>query len=149
MSIHKISKWVLYLLMLASIVSTVVYYSIGFQDTAPGPEYTDQLLILAYVFVGLGLGFTLLLSVFNFFKKLTSEPKQALKSLIGPVFIILVFVIGYALSDGTPLTITGYDGPDNIPSMLKFADTMLYSMYALIVAAILMVVASSIYKLFN
>lgn len=147
MSIHKISSWILYILIAASIVSAVVFYGVGFDDK--DPQNADQMLFLAYVFVGLGLGVTFLLSLFNFFKKLAADPKQAFKALLGPLVIVAVFVVGYAMADGTIMNITGYDGNDNVPSMLKFADMMLYSMYALIVGAIVMVFASSLFKLFK
>ncbi|MFB6342561.1 hypothetical protein ACE1ET_12605 [Saccharicrinis sp. FJH62] len=149
MSAHKISTWVEYILIALAVVSTIVFYGIGFQDTAPGPDYTDQFLGLTYLLVGLGLGVTLLLSVINFVKKVIAEPKSALKSLSGPVFIILIFVVAYAMSDGTPLKLQGYTGTDNVPSMLKFADTFLFSMYALIVIALIMTIGSSIMKLFK
>lgn len=147
MSVNKISTWILYLLVAASVVSAVVFYGIGFDDK--NPQNADQLLILAAVFVGLGLGVTLLLSLVNFFKKLIAEPKSALKALIGPLLIIAIFVVAYAMADGTIMNITGYSGPDNVPSMLKFSDMMLYTMYAMIVGSIVMVLASSIYKLFK
>lgn len=147
MSIHKISAWILYLLMAASIVTAVVFYGVGFDEK--NPQNADMILGLAYGFVVLGLGVSLILSLVNFFKTLVSEPKRALKALVGPLLIVAVIVVSYAISDGTLLNITAYDGPDNIPSMLKFADTVLYSMYALAVAAILMVVGSSIIKLFR
>ncbi|MFB6319192.1 hypothetical protein [Saccharicrinis sp. FJH54] len=147
MTAHKISTWVLYLLIAVSIISTLIFYGIGFSDK--NPQNADQFLGLTYLFVILGLGVTLLLSIVNFVRKAIAEPKSALKSLIGPVFIIVIFVVAYALSDGTPLKIPGYTGTDNVASMLKFADTFLFSMYALIVIAIVMAIGSSIIKLFK
>ena len=147
MSVHKISSWILYLLMAASIGSAIIFYGIGFDDK--NPLNADQLLGLAYTFVGLGLGVSLILSLVNFVKNLLNEPKKALKSLIGPVLIIAIILVSYAISDGTPLNILGYTGPDNVPSMLKFADTALYSMYALAIVAVVMVIASSVIKLFK
>ena len=147
MSVHKISSWILYLLMAASIVSAIVFYGIGFDEN--NPANADQLLGVAYAFVALGLGVSVFLSLLNFVKTLTQEPKKALKTLVGPLIIVAIVAVSYAISDGTPLKILGYDGTDNVPSMLKFADTALFSMYALSVIAILMVIGSSVNKLFK
>jgi hypothetical protein len=147
MSIHKISSWILYLLMAASIVSAIVFYGVGFDEK--NPANADQLLGVAYAFVILGLGVSLVLSLISFVKSLMHEPKKAVKNLVGPVVIIAIIAISYAMADGTPLNILGYNGPDNVPSMLKFADMALYSMYTLSIVAILMVIASSVIKLFK
>ena len=147
MSIQKITSWLLYLLMAASAISAVVFYAVGFDDK--NPENADQLLYWSYVLVFLGLGSTLILSLVNFIKNLINEPKKAIRSLAGIVVLVVVILVSYAMSNGTPLNIVGYSGPDNVPDMLKFADTMLYSMYILAVLAILMVIASSVFRLFK
>ena len=60
--------------------------------------------------------------------------------------LAIVILIGYALADGTPLKLVGYTGPDNVPSMLIFTDTILYTMYFLFAAAILAILGTEIYS---
>jgi hypothetical protein len=147
MSIQKISSWLLILLMALSAASALYFYGVGFDDK--NPQNADQFLNWTYLLLFSGAGIALLLSVYNFVRNLIAEPKKALRSLGGIVAIVAIIVISYALSDGTPLKIVGYEGSDNVPSMLMFADTILYTMYSLAVIAILLVVVSSVTKMFR
>ena len=45
-----------------------------------------------------------------------------------------------------PKKLVGYTGPDNVPSMLIFSDTILYTMYFLFAAAILAILGTEIYR---
>ena len=78
--------------------------------------------------------------------RLFTRPKQAMKSFIGLAGVVVVILIGYALADGTPIKLVGYTGPDNVPSMLIFSDTILYTMYFLFAAAILAILGTEIYR---
>jgi len=44
------------------------------------------------------------------------------------------------------MKLVGYTGPDNVPSMLIFSDTILYTMYFLFAAAILAILGTEIYR---
>jgi hypothetical protein len=58
-------------------------------------------------------------------------------------------LIAYSLSDGTLLNLPGYTGDDNNVGSLKFADTVLYTMYALGVGAIVSIVATETLRKFR
>lgn len=96
------------------------------------PVYTDTLIhwarVLFYITVGLSILFPIL--------QIISDPKGAVKGLAAIVGLGVVVLIAYSLSDGTLLNLPGYTGTDNNPGSLRFADTILYTMYVLGVGAI-------------
>lgn len=69
-----------------------------------------------------------------------------MKSFIGLLAVIIVVVIAYAMADGTPMNIPGYNGPDNVPSMLILSDTIIFTMYILFIGAILAILGTEIYR---
>ncbi len=77
------------------------------------------------------------------------RPKNAVRTLISIVGLIVVVAIAYSLGDGTPLNLVGYEGKDNVPSMLLMSDTFLYTMYFLFGIAILSIAYSEISRLFR
>ena len=109
------------------------------------PVYTSTLINWAYVLFGIACVVALLFPVV----RLATRPKQAMKSFIGVALIAVIILIAYSMSDGTPLKLTGYTGSDNVPSSLKFADTMIYTMYILFAGAILAIVGGELYRKFR
>lgn len=106
------------------------------------PVYTSALLNWAYVLLGLAILAAVIFPIVRMF----TRPKQAMKSLIGIVCVCVVILIAYALADGTPMKMQGYNGPDNVPSMLILSDTIIYTMYILFGGAILAIIGSEIYR---
>lgn len=106
------------------------------------PVYTSSLLNWSYILFGIAIIAAIIFPVV----RLATRPKEAMKSFIGLAVVVVLIGIAYAMSDGTPMKITGYSGPDNIPSMLMFSDTILYTMYFLFVGAILAIAGSEIYR---
>lgn len=106
------------------------------------PVYTAALLNWSYILFGIAI----LAAVIFPIVRLVSRPKEAMKSFIGLAAIAIVVLIAYAMGDGTPMKIVGYDGPDNVPSMLIFSDTILYTMYFLFAGTILAILGTEIYR---
>lgn len=106
------------------------------------PVYTSAFLNWAYILCGIAILAALVFPVIRLF----TRPKQAIKSIIGVVGIIVVVLIAYAMADGTPMKLIGYTGSDNVPSMLIFSDTILYTMYFLFAITILAIIGTEIYK---
>lgn len=106
------------------------------------PVYTSSLLNWSYILFGIAIIAAVIFPVV----RLATRPKEAMKSFIGLAIVAVLVLIAYALSDGTPMKITGYTGTDNIPSMLKFSDTILFTMYFLFIGAILAIAGSEIYR---
>lgn len=109
------------------------------------PVYTDELIWWAYILLALTA-----VAAFVFpIGRLISNPKQALKTLIAVVGVCLLVLIAYSLSDGTIMNLPGYDGADNVEGTLKFADTMLFTMYFLGIGAILAIIVTEIIRRFR
>lgn len=77
------------------------------------------------------------------------RPKNAVRSVISLLGLAVVVFIAYSLGDGTPLNLVGYEGPDNVPSMLIMSDMFLYTMYFLFGIAIVSIAYSEISRLFR
>ena len=106
------------------------------------PIYTGALLNWAYVLFGIAIIAAIIFPIARLF----TRPKQAMKSFIGLLAVIIVVVIAYAMADGTPMNIPGYNGPDNVPSMLILSDTFIFTMYILFIGAILAILGTEIYR---
>lgn len=109
------------------------------------PVYTGSLLGWAYILFFLCAGFSLLFPLV----RLATRPKEAVKTLISLVLLIGLVLVAYALSDGTIMEIAGYDGPDNVPSMLKLADMMIFTMYFLGFVAVGAIIVTEVIKKFR
>ena len=109
------------------------------------PVYTDELIWWAYIL----LGITIIAALVFPLGRLLTNPKQAVKTLIAVVGICLLVLIAYSMSEGTIMNLPGYDGPDNVEGTLKFADTMLFTMYFLGIGAILAIIVTEILRRFR
>ena len=106
------------------------------------PVYTGALLNWAYILCGIAI----LAAVVFPIARLFTRPKQAMKSFIGLVGLVVIVLIAYAMADDTPLKLIGYNGPDNVPSRLLMSDTIIYTMYFLFSGAVLAILGTEIYK---
>ena len=106
------------------------------------PVYTSALLNWAYALFAIAIIAALIFPVARLF----TRPKQAMKSFIGLAFVVILVLIAYAMADGTPMKLIGYNGPDNVPSMLILSDTIIYTMYFLFAGAILAILGTEIYR---
>ena len=142
------SKKILNILLLLMFVITLVVLGLFMfggelpNQAYPTPVYTSALLNWAYVLCGIAIVAAIAFPLARLF----TRPKQALKSLIGVVGVAIVVVVAYSLADGTPMDLKGYNGPDNVPSMLILSDTIIYTMYILFVGAVLAIFGSEIYR---
>lgn len=142
------SKKILNIVTIAMFVITVILLGMFmFGGNIPNqvyttPVYTAALLNWAYVLFGIAIIAALIFPIV----RLVTRPKEAMKSFIGLVAVLVLVLIAYALADGTPMKITGYTGTDNVPSMLIFSDTILYTMYFLFAGAILAILGTEIYR---
>ena len=109
------------------------------------PLYTDELLYWSYILLAIAV---ILAVAFPIIKFITN-PKEGLKALIFIGVAAVIFLIAYALADGTPLEMPGYTGTDNVPSMLILTDVLLYVTYFLGGFTILAILYSEISKRFK
>ena len=78
-----------------------------------------------------------------------SRPKNAIPTLISFLVLGVIVLIAYSMGDATPLNLVGYEGPDNVPSMLIMSDMFIYTMYFLFGIAILTIAYSEISRMFR
>ena len=145
--ISKYSSYVMYALMALSAFFTALVLFGGSIDGDPleTPVYSDVIIRYAYFLVVGSLAAVLGFELY----KIVLHPASAKNTLIfaGGMFVFLL--IAYLFSDGTPMEIIGYEGSDNIPSMLKVADTGLFTFYILMVGAALSIVGAEIMRFFK
>ena len=153
---YKVSYYVLYAMLAVILIVLGLFY---FGGDAQGdavlmsvdsemwqPAQTEALLYLMYGLFGLAVVATVAAFLFQFGTALKDNPAKALKSLVGVIILAVVVVIAWAMGSGEPLNIPGYSGTDNVPFWLKIADMFLYTIYILLGATTLAIIASSIKK---
>ncbi|MDE6451611.1 MAG: hypothetical protein K2L23_04855 [Odoribacter sp.] len=142
------SKKILNILTLAMFAITIVFLGLFMfggevpNQSYPTPVYTSALLNWAYFLFAIAFLAAVIFPIVRLF----SRPQQAMKSFIGLAGVVIVVLIAYAMADGTPMKLIGYNGPDNVPSMLILSDTIIYTMYILFAGAILAIIGTEIYR---
>lgn len=151
--LQKLSRVFLYLSVLITIIFLLVFYLKYYLAALPEDVdfetemevYGNQIdLLIGWAF-GL-LAVALLASLAFAIKRLTSDPKRGKKAFVAIGIFSLILLVSYAFADGTPLDIPGYSGTDNVPAVLKYADTLIFSTYVMLILAFLSIVYSEIDK---
>ena len=141
----KILRIVLIVLLAISALLTILFYA-GGEDIHGQPVYTNIFLIWAVILTGIAVGFTVIFPVFQMIK----NPKNAKKGLLGIVALVVVIAIAYGLSSGEML---GIKNPDlvqyDVHSTLKYAGTMINSIYVLAIIAIVSMIYTEVSKIFK
>ncbi len=142
--VSKILNIVTYVMIAVTVVLLGLFY---FGGEVPNqayktPEYTEQLIIWAYTLFIIAAGTAVLFPLV----RLITNPKDAVKGIVGVVALGLIVLVSFYMADDTILNLPGYTGMDNTPGKLVFADTILYTMYFLGVGTILAIVATEIIR---
>jgi hypothetical protein len=150
--IEKAPKILAYILVLVSAVIVGLVYFGGIAesievggDLLPVPVYTDTLIYWSYFLLGLTLFITLAVTLLGFVKGLIDNPMKAIKGLIPIVAFILIFVVAWFLGSDEKMSIIGYEGSDNFGFWAQFIDMVIYSIYAMFAAIILVIFGAKIY----
>ena len=110
--------------------------------------YTDVLIYWTYALGILSVVTVLFFVVRDFIAELAASPSAALKKIAGPIALIVLLLVTYAIGDTTPLKLNEEAQRFNAPFWLKFSDMWIYSVYVLlfltIVAAIVGAVKSAL-----
>ena len=154
---YMLSYYVLYALFAITIVVLGLFYFGGQAETPivestdaiSQPAFTDTLLYQMYGMIGLTVALTILAFVKQFASAFRDNPKKALKSLTGGLLLVVVLVISWAMGSTDPLTIPGYEGTDNVPFWLNLTDMFIFTIYFLLGAAIVGIIAGSIKNRFH
>lgn len=146
----KILQILTWVLMAVTVVYAIIFYFGNVIPETAGtrleePTITQSFLVWAYILFFLTAGITVVFSLINFIV----NPKGAKKSLIALVAGAVIILIAFLLSDDTVLNMPFYDGKDNVPSTLKFVDTVLFTSYILVGLAFLSIIWSAISRAFK
>mgnify|MGYP001096593301 CR=1 FL=1 len=138
----KILRIVLIVLLAISTVLTVLLYA-GGENMSGDPSYTNIFILWAYVLTGIAVGCSVIFPIIQ----MISNPKNAKKGLLGIAVLVIVVAISYGLSSSEVLGITNPDLVQfDVPSTLKYAGTMINSIYVLAALAILSIIYSEVAK---
>ena len=141
----KILRILLIVLLSVSALVTVLYYA-GGEEVAGQPTYTQIYIVWAYILTGLSVGFAVIFPVIQ----MITNPKKAKKGLVGIVALAIFVLIAYAMSSSEILGITNPDlAIYDVPSTLKYAGTMINSIYILSGIAILVMIYTEVAKIFK
>ncbi len=130
-------KWVKYLryLFLGISVLTLVYFIFAPSESAGA----GVMLTWAYILLGL----TVLVSVIFPLINLITNPKAAIRTLVGLLIVIAVLGLSYALASDEPI-INSAGGFFENPFTLKLSDMGLYSAYIALAVTIVVIIAGEI-----
>jgi len=128
---EKVSSMAMYILIAISAVLFVMSMS----------GNVDPILYGSYVFFGIGIVVTLIGAVVG----VIADPSGIKEMLIGIVGMVIVFVAGWVLADGSDAV--NYTTIDLSEGMSRFSGMLLYSIYILFGASILTVLFSWIHGL--
>jgi len=148
--VNKLSKYlnyVLYLLLAATVVLAGLFYFGGEVEDAAmtTPLYTETFLNYGFILLIGAAAISIIFEIVN----LILHPKNAIRSLISIGILGIIVLISYSMGDGTPLELVGYDGPDNVPSMLILADVFLYTVYILLGGVLLSILYTEVSRAFR
>ena len=128
---NRISQVLEIALLLVAVVVALMFFAGGYFEGTDEPVYTNLLLNTTFALAGIAVVVTFVLSLINYIKNLFHDPKNSLKSLLGPLGIIVVIYVSSLLADGTPMDLPGYDGNSNQGYWLIAADICLFTTYAM------------------
>lgn len=153
-TLSKVVSIFFYVLVAISVVLVVVFYMAASNLAADATHamQIDQLgnvleyfIIWAYLLLAIASIASIVFPLINLFTDL----KSATKALIYLVAIGAVIFIAYSLGSDEIMTLPGYDGTDNVPSRLLFADTTLFTMYFLMIAGVGGMLYAEVAKIFK
>ena len=103
------------------------------------------MLFFAVIMIFGALVITLIFEIFN----VIMNPANTKRTLLSTVGVVIVLVIAWSLADGTPLQIIGYEGSDNVPSMLKLTDAGVYIFYFMMLVTFVTIVITEVGRIFK
>ncbi len=145
--LSKYINYILYLIFAITFVYVVMFYFGEWnEDSAyPHPVYTDVFLNWANILLWFTIGITLVFEIFH----IVMNPKGAVRTFISGGIILVIVFIAYSLSDNAIMEIVGYNGTDNVPSMLTMAGTILYTAYILFGVAVAVILYAQLSRFFK
>jgi len=143
---NKLIRIFYIVLLAASALLGLLFYMGGTELDGSTPVFTNQFILWAYILTGIA---TLVAIVFPISQMITN-PKNAKKSLVGVIALIVVVVLSYLFSSGELMKFSSTElAKFNVPSTLKQVDTGIITTYILAGVAIIAMIYSEIAKMFK
>ena len=145
--LNKLSSIVLYILVAATVVVSLLFYLGGYVDPNAEyvePVYTNSLMLLMYAFVAIAAVIVLVTQTIQFVKKAISEPKTALKSILGIALLAVILIVTYFVSDGKQVEVLGVEPISE--TWIRLVDMQLYSAYVLAGIALVLMAIGGLFK---
>ncbi len=149
----KLSKIILYILIVISAVVMGLFYFGGGSDQALTatadadlfyvPNYTSLAINLAGVLLFIAVVAAIVSAIWGFLQ----APKQSMKSLVGIGLLAAVLLGAYLLSDATPVKLAGSEKLFTDEFRLRLADVCLWSTWFLLFITLVSIVISYVIKL--
>jgi len=141
----KILRIVLIVLLAISALLAILFYA-GGEDISGQPVFTNIFILWAYALTGIAVGFAVIFPIFQ----MITNPKNTKKSLMGIAALAIFVVIAYGISSSEALGITNSELVEfDVPSVLKYAGTMINSIYILAAFAIVSMIYTEVAKIFK
>ena len=151
----KYVKYLSYLLLLLGVgvfayfvIASVMFpetsteFPVGTVGSAMG---VDVMLIYAYIIFAIALVLAIVFPLIN----IISNPKGAMRTLVGLVVMIVIFGISYLCSSDTPVPNPAANGYFDNPVTLRLTDVGLYAGYAMFALTLLVILWGEIRSAFK
>ena len=152
--INKLSTYVFAALMVLTAVVLGLFFFVGYDNyttlngsSVADPEYTDLLMYWMYALVVFGVAIVLLFVVGRFFAALKSNPRSAIKGVVGILLIVALFYAAYALASDEPIRTAA--GVIDVKADLILSDIVIYVQYVLITVSVISTIIGGTFKYFN
>ena len=133
----------LYVVVVIALIYGVVF-KIWFDDSPGNEAGSSFTLIIAYIFMALALGITIVAAIGN----IVQHPKESVKLLIGVGGVLTIALIGYAASSGELLDWYEDFGVSTVKQS-KLIDTGWYLVYFVLGASVIGILVSEFAGLFK
>ncbi len=146
--LKNLSRIVLYVLCAITIVITLLFFLGG--DVDPNadyvePIYTNAMINLMYACFFLTALFAVVSAIWQFVIKLQSNRGSAIKTVVSISLTVLVLVVSYFISTGESITLLG-SGEVVDEQTVRIVDMMIYTIYTMVGAAILLMIFGPLAK---
>lgn len=146
--LKNLSRIVLYVLCAITIVVTLLFFMGG--DVDPNadyvePVYTNAMINLMYACFFLTALFAVVSAIWQFVIKLQSNRGSAIKTVVSISLTVLVLVVSYFISTGESITLLG-SGEVVDEQTVRIVDMMIYTIYTMVGAAILLMIVGPLAK---
>lgn len=126
------------LLLAVSAVIFVLLFLGGNEDNSADliPKFTNTFIIWTYILI---FGAILVTGLFEVIG-IISHPQKSFRTLLSLGVLVVLVLVAFILADDTPLKLVGYEGTDNVPSMLILSDVFIFTLYLIVSISIILVI---------